>query len=254
MTQDHKNKIQTFIIDLAETMLTNGAEIYRVEESMAYVCAKLTGSAGENFVTPTNIISTLSPELDNQTMMRRIRTRGVHFEKVSLANNISRDICAGVIDLTQAQDALRAIHAKTAQPLWLSVLIGGVAAGSFSLMFGGQLLDHVASVLVGVAIQLVLGGLERVRMSLFVRMIVGGAVTAFGTLLLVSMGLGYSQDIILTAAIMLLVPGVALTNAFRDILASDYLSGVSRLSEALFIAVCIAFGVVVVLWSWPLWI
>ena len=248
------NQIQTFVIDLAEVMLANGAEIYRVEESMAYVTAKLTGDKGENFVTPTSIISTLGPALSNQTMMRRIRYRSVNFEKVSLANNISREISAGILDLDQARQALTAIKATPTQPTWLSVVVGGVAAGSFSLMFGGQVGDHVASMLVGFSIQIVLAYLDYIRLSMFVRMIIGGGVTTLGTLTLLSMGLGYSQDIILTSAIMLLVPGVALTNAFRDILASDYLSGVSRLSEALFIAVCIAFGVVGVLWGWALWL
>lgn len=248
-----KHDCQTFVMDLAETMLSNGAEVYRVEETMAYVFKQLTGHKGENFVTPTSIISTLSPELGHSTMMRRIRYRSIHFEKVSLANHISRQIAAGQLTLAQAQAQLATIQAKPSQPLWSMVLVGGLATGSFSLMFGGQGADHVASWLVGMVIQLTLAGLDHIRMSMFVRIIIGGGVTALSTLLLLAMGIGHSQEVILTAAIMLLVPGVALTNAFRDILASDYLSGVSRLFEALFIAVCIAFGVVSVLWGWALW-
>ena len=46
---------------------------------------------------------------------------------------------------------------------------------------------------------------------------------------------------------MLLVPGVALTNAFRDILNGDILSGVIRIVEAIIIAIGIALGVGIVL-------
>ena len=42
---------------------------------------------------------------------------------------------------------------------------------------------------------------------------------------------------------MPLVPGVAITNAIRDIMAGDFLSGTARVVEAVLIAVAIASGV-----------
>ena len=41
---------------------------------------------------------------------------------------------------------------------------------------------------------------------------------------------------------MLLVPGLAITNAIRDTIAGDYLSGLTRGSEAILIALSIAAG------------
>ena len=42
---------------------------------------------------------------------------------------------------------------------------------------------------------------------------------------------------------MPLVPGLAMTTAFRDILQGDYLSAGSRILEALMVAVCVAIGI-----------
>ena len=44
---------------------------------------------------------------------------------------------------------------------------------------------------------------------------------------------------------MLLVPGVPLTNAMREILAGDIYSGLSRAAEAILTAAAIALGVAV---------
>ena len=43
-------------------------------------------------------------------------------------------------------------------------------------------------------------------------------------------------------AIMLLVPGIALTNAIRDLVAGDLLSGISRAVEAFLVGAALAIG------------
>ena len=49
---------------------------------------------------------------------------------------------------------------------------------------------------------------------------------------------------------MPLVPGVCFTNAIRDIFEGDYISGGSRIFEAIVIAVSISIGVGAVLLAW----
>ena len=51
------------------------------------------------------------------------------------------------------------------------------------------------------------------------------------------------QDAIMIACIMPLVPGVAITNAVRDTLNGDYVSGAARALEAFIKALAIALGV-----------
>lgn len=48
--------------------------------------------------------------------------------------------------------------------------------------------------------------------------------------------------------IMLLIPGVAMTNATRDMLSGDTISGVMRFVESLLWATSLAFGFMVALW------
>ncbi|MDD3931566.1 MAG: threonine/serine exporter family protein, partial [Eubacteriales bacterium] len=49
-------------------------------------------------------------------------------------------------------------------------------------------------------------------------------------------------DLIIIGTLMNLVPGVAITNSMRDIIAGDFVSGLTKLTEAVIIAVAIALG------------
>ena len=51
-----------------------------------------------------------------------------------------------------------------------------------------------------------------------------------------------NMDIVIVSSIMPIVPGVAITNAIRDILQGDYLSGCARTLEAFLKAASIALG------------
>ena len=48
--------------------------------------------------------------------------------------------------------------------------------------------------------------------------------------------------------IMLLIPGVAMTNATRDMLSGDTISGVMRFVESLLWAVALALGFMAAIW------
>lgn len=55
------------------------------------------------------------------------------------------------------------------------------------------------------------------------------------------------MDMIIIGAIMPLVPGMAVTNSFRDIISGDYVSGLIGITKGIFVALAIALGVGVIL-------
>ena len=68
------------------------------------------------------------------------------------------------------------------------------------------------------------------------------AIAAVLALALVRLGAGDRVDIITISALMMLVPGVALTNAMREIMAGDTISSLRHAANALLTAVAIALG------------
>ena len=58
-----------------------------------------------------------------------------------------------------------------------------------------------------------------------------------------------NADKVIIGVLMNLVPGIALTNCIRDILAGDLMSGVAKIAEVFLIAVFIALGAVMAVYG-----
>ena len=56
------------------------------------------------------------------------------------------------------------------------------------------------------------------------------------------LGIVANSQAIIIGCLMILTPGVAITNSLRDIMGGDYISGTARMLEALLIAAFIAIG------------
>ena len=112
----------------------------------------------------------------------------------------------------------------------------------FSLFFGGSLADMFCGGLCGVVVGLCMAFTAHWGGNLFFRTIAGAAASALAAVVLTAVGLGEHLDQIIIGALMALVPGIALTNAMRDIMAGDMVSGISKAAEALLIGAAIALG------------
>ena len=71
---------------------------------------------------------------------------------------------------------------------------------------------------------------------------VSAALAAGLALLLAEIGLGASAEAVTIGTLMVLVPGMALTSAMREIMAGDILSGLERTAEVILTASAIALG------------
>ena len=115
-------------------------------------------------------------------------------------------------------------------------------AFSFTLFFGGTAADALSALALGAAAQLVVWGMERWGANgVFINVIASGLIAVLA-MAAVRLGLAHNVDKMVIGTFMTLVPGVALTNAMRDIMAGDYLAGQARLTEALLTAAALALG------------
>ena len=60
-------------------------------------------------------------------------------------------------------------------------------------------------------------------------------------------GIGVQPDKIMIGNIMLVIPGIQLTNSLRDMINGDMISGLLNMSEALLKAVSVAMGFAIIL-------
>ena len=87
-------------------------------------------------------------------------------------------------------------------------------------------------------------GRNRVVYSLITSLVAG-----ILCILSIYLGIGQNTDKVMIGSIMLLIPGINLMNALRDMMCGDIITGILRLAEALMMAVAIAagFGVAIML-------
>lgn len=248
-----KNKdILKLAIFAGEIMLKNGAETYRVEDTICRILSSTNVSLCESFVTPTGIFATIETREDQNpiTLVRRVKSRSINMQKIHQVNDLSRRFVEKKIPLEDAYIQLESIEKLSKYPKYVHVLSTGLAAAFFSLMFQGTLYDFASSFLIGITLDFMILFFEKYTVSKFMVDILGGMLVASLAILLTQLRIGSQVDKIIIGSIMPLVPGVAITNAIRDTIAGDLVSGISRGVEAFIIAISIAAGAGIILRIW----
>lgn len=242
-----QRKVSQVCLLAGKILLENGAETYRVEDTMIRIAAALGAPGAQSFVTPTGIVFSLD-SLDSATSLMRINERSTDLRKVTAANDISRRIGSGELSVEEAYERLLRLDASTERyPLGFKLLIAAVASGCFLVMFDGEWRDFLAAMLCGGAGYAAASLLPRyVPIKLFSEFAAALAVGALACLL-VQAGGGQDLDKIVIGSIMPLVPGVLITNAVRDLMAGHFVSGVSKGAEACLTAFAIGAGIALVL-------
>jgi len=248
-----RQEVLTLAVEAGEILMSNGAETYRVEETMHHILGTAYGDNVGVFITTTGIMaSVVADDGSPYAMIRSIKSGAINLEKVSRVNSLSRRYTAGEVPLEDAFAELEEIRKLGPYPLYVSIAAYATTCSAFSFILGGSLWDVGICGCIGILLCLFLQWLKKHVSSLFLIHILGGfligTLAAFSTLT----GIGRDINAITVGGLMPMVPGVAMTNAIRDVLKGDYLSGSARAVEAIIIAVSIAVGVIGSLKLWPM--
>ncbi|MBP1933759.1 threonine/serine exporter family protein [Ammoniphilus resinae] len=239
------NEIMDVCLLAGKIMLENGAETYRVEDTMARIAAGYGIKHSHSFVTPTGII--FSADGSESTKFSRILERSTDLRKVTMVNSLSRLISNGELSLTEAYHQLKVLEtAKLAYPIFHKVAAAAIASGCFLIMFQGQWRDFLPAFFAGGAGYFCAVYLERfVRVKFFSESL-AAFIIGLMALFFVSTKIGVQMDKIIIGSVMPLVPGLLITNAVRDLMAGHLVSGLSKGAEAFLTAFAIGTGIAVV--------
>lgn len=259
MVSINRKKILVMALYAGEIMLKNGAETYRVEDTIIRLCKSRNFPYVEAYVTPTGIFISVDSKGESEDEMvsyiKRIRSRGINLNKVAEVNNFSRRFVESDMPLDEAMSTLKAIDRLKPYSKHVDALLGGgLSGGFFALLFGGDIPAFLVAFIAGSVVSYVLHYLSDTDFPPFLSNVIGGAVMTLVAILFSYItplfNITLDVDKVITGAIMTLVPGVAITNAVRDSIAGDLVSGLARATEAIIIATSIAFGVGFVLKLW----
>lgn len=225
-------------------LLENGAEIFRVEETMERICRHFGIESGSSFVLSNGIFTTAGNEREEIfAKVQHIPVSGTHLDRVAAVNQLSREIEAGSVSLTEVKRRLKDIRMMPGKSKTMQIVASGVGSACFCYLFGGDLRDSTAAFLAGVFLYLYVIFLSAPRLSKIVGNIGGGALVTFVCMMLYLMKVGEHLNYMIIGSVMPLIPGVPFTNAIRDIADGDYISGSVRMLDALLVFFSIAMGV-----------
>lgn len=249
---EHANDKRTvnFALHLGSQLLASGAETYRVEQTILHLLDHVGIQKAHAFCVPTMITVNVERDDWHYQDMVRVLTRRIDLERISRLNHLSRDVVAGKMTVDEGVSVLERIDRAPDFPGIVRYLGAGFVGGFFSLLYGGNPREFLAAFIVSFTVGFLLDRIRTSNQSAFFELLMGGAANAALALVLVDLGarlhFPLSLDQIIVGSIMPLVPGVAFTNALRDALAGDLVSGISRIGEALLVAIAIAIGVGVI--------
>lgn len=233
-----------------EIILKAGAEIYRVEDTITRICKACKVPFIEVYVVTTGIFLSLDAGLKEHTVhtfIKRIKNIDINLEKISLVNDFSRKFTKTSLSIDEGFEILRNIRntKSYSKPLlfFCVLLVGCFISLRYSASYFEMLFSGVAS----------LGGFllyfytKKLAIGNFIRIYLGSFLCIAISIIFSLIFPNTNVHPMIVASLTVFMPGVAITNAARDILSGDMLSGTSRIVEVITIAISIALGVVSVL-------
>lgn len=253
MVNVYQKKVLILAVYAAEIMMKNGAEIYRVEDTVTRICKACGISYVDVFATPTGLFVSIDnggEEDDTQTYIKRIKGSGTDLSKISSVNQFSREFTTTDLSVESGMEILKKIDEEKPYPLWARLVSAAMVCSFFCIVFGGSAIDFCVGILSGTVCYSLSLLLKKFDINFFIQGFCCCGLAAFLALTASSILTGASYDPIIIGTIMLFVPGVAITNSIRDFLSGDTLSGLARMTEALLTAVSLATGAGVVFLLW----
>lgn len=233
----------TLVLTVGASLLAAGAETERVEDSVARLAHAYGHPQVECFAVPSGVFVSL--EDGRAAGLRRVGNRGVDLGRLADWNDLSRRLVRERPDWETAQAWVRdAQRGSFRYPHTSTLLTAGLGNAAFALILGGRPLEATLAFVAGLIVQAGFPVDVRSFTPRFFHAAVGGLLAV----LVAVTGARVWPDavrpgIVVTGAIVLLVPGISLTAAVRDMLTGDFLAAAGRTLEALVMAAALAFGV-----------
>lgn len=238
-SEEQRRRIMDMVIAAGQTLLENGAEVFRVEQTMQIMARSFHLREFNVYVLTNGIFA--SAGTGELSEVRNVPNRTVHLGRVAAVNALSRRCAAGLLTVDEAEQELVRARSLPDCPGLHQIVACSVGSFCFALLFGGALQDGAVAAVAGAVLAhyLLWCGRHKVQ-GMFQKMTGAALITLIcicGCLLL-----NRSVSYAVIGTLMILTPGVAFTMGIRDFANSDYLSGAIRMIDALLVGACIACG------------
>lgn len=242
-------KTLSTILDVGESMLAAGADVSLVEEEVQKMVFAAGAEKADVFALSSLIIASITTPDGRVYSENRRFARGVNtdFEKLEDLHLLSVEYCAGKLsapDLQRRRDAI----AKRSLPNVMMYIGAVLSTAGFAVFFGGTLLDGIVSALFAIIICLMITFVKPHLVNENVFLFLAAFVSGLGIAAVAKVVPDLNMGMTIVGTIMILIPGIAVTNSARDMLSGDVITGIVGLVQALIASTVLAVGYIAALW------
>ena len=145
--EELRRRIMDFIMAAGQTLLENGAEVFRVEQTMEIMARSFHLREFHVYVLTNGIFASAGTAEISE--VRNVPTRTTHLGRVAAVNALSREIAEGSMSLDEAESRLVLARRIPFPKDWVQLVSGMCGAFCFALIFGGTLRSALAAALAG---------------------------------------------------------------------------------------------------------
>ncbi|MPN24610.1 hypothetical protein SDC9_172011 [bioreactor metagenome] len=143
----------------------------------------------------------------------------------------------------EAKKTLKDIEGAPYFSFPLRLFAASMTSFIYSLFFNGTIYDSAISATISIVIYYMLEKVSGIGFFQFFEFFFSGFIIGIVSSFIEKIMPFVNKDNIITGAIMILLPGVALTNGIKDIIYGDFTSGIAKFGEAMLIITAIGAGI-----------
>jgi uncharacterized membrane protein YjjP (DUF1212 family) len=239
-----------FVVEIARRLHQYGTSAPRLEAAIDSISARL-GLNCHSLSTPTSILFSFTSHehgdnaLAEVTQVIRVSPGQDDLRSLSEANEIADRVIDGELDIDEGSRLLREISdRRSGRDRALEALSYGIAAAAVAAILKTSWVDLIAAGAIGTVVGVLAVICElRPRLRLSLEAISGLMATLAATLISVYIVPLTPQSVVL-ASVIVLLPGLTLTTAVRELSTQHLVSGVARFAGAVATLIKLAFGTI----------
>ena len=230
-------------LSAGQILLSNGAEAYRVEETIESICSSYDLNC-ECLSTAKGVFVTVADENNEKvTSLKKVKTKCVDLYRIELVNSFSRSLIDNPVPYEEAKKILKGIQKAPYFSFPVRIFAASMTSFTYALFFNGTIYDAVISAIISMCIYYMMDKVSHVGFFQFFEFFFSGFIIGSMSLIAEKIFPVLDKGNVITGAIMILIPGVALTNGLKDIIYNDFMSGMVKFGESMLTIIAIGAGI-----------
>lgn len=230
------------LLSISKAIAEAGTPSHRLEAYMQVILEKFNFS-GQFVAFPTAIIASIGEGDAQRTYMIKTKVSDINLGTLQRINGVINDLDNNVINIDTALETIRHIKDHESDyPGWLLVLAYGIVGVGFSTLFAGGWLDVLSALGLGIVTGIIARTGEKYFHLSHVVVPFSAMVVGILAILIHHYTSGINYVLVALSGLIVLIPGLGITIAMRELSTDHLVSGSGRLAGAVTVLFLLSFG------------